>query len=508
MTGVAPNKTSQDARFHFERADALAIISMFAIGGLVYGLYIPLLGFYWDDWPVVWVYNALGPQGVATYFAGQRPAYGWIIANLAPLLGISPLGWHVASLVVRCASSALLYVAFCGLWPRRKDIAWLIGTLVLLYPGFTLQPIALGFLEYHLSFLLFVISLAASIFSITTPAYRWLLLPVSLVTEGLSYLVIEYFVGLELFRLVVIGVLLKRECIAWNFKKLGSALIVWIPYATVWAAYIVWRGFVFHVVSQYATVSYMNVGAGISPIVSSPASWAWGRLQGGIHNLLMATVLAWARPFSPDLINLGSRSAILSWAIAALVVGIAIYMLQRLKTSAQTLRASEPLDDERDRFLQTGLLLGVVGLVVAGLPFAVSGLRSAFTPPLSFDDRYTLSFMLPASLMLSCLLAFLVPKRPSRVLLVSLILLTSSAYQVQNGSLYRREWLTQRALFWQFAWRAPALKHGTSIFAAGVPRSLYGNHSAGVLNLLYNQDDSAGRLDYFLFDLSRLSADS
>src|ERR1035441_3797687 len=49
-------------------------------------------------------------------------------------------------------------------------------TRVLLYPGFTLQPIAFGFFAYHLSFLFFVVSLATTIFSITTPAYRWLFL--------------------------------------------------------------------------------------------------------------------------------------------------------------------------------------------------------------------------------------------------------------------------------------------------------------------------------------------
>jgi hypothetical protein len=36
---------------------------------------------------------------------------------------------------------------------------------------------------------------------------------------------------------------------------------------------------------------------------------------------------------------------------------------------------------------------------------------------------------------------------------------------------------------------------------------LDGNQNSGLLNLLYNQDDSAGRLDYFMFDLQQLSSD-
>jgi hypothetical protein len=349
-----------------------------------------------------------------------------------------------------------------------------------------------------------VVSLATTIFSITTPAYRWLFLPISLVTGGFSYLITEYFLGLELFRLLIIVVLTNRGGVTRDLKKLGTALILWSPYATVWTAYVVWRAFAFHYVSYYGTVGYRDVGHDISRILSSPIHEVSARVLSGIHNILMATVLAWARPFSPDLITLRG-SGILSWTIAIIVVGIAIYTLRRLTFNPQPVRASEPSDDEPRRFPEAGFLLGMVGLGVAGLPFAVSGLSAEFATHPSFNDRITLPFMLAASLTLSGLVALLGTKRLSRVLLVSLILFAFSAYQVQNANAYRRDWLTQKSLFWQIAWRAPALKQGTSVLAEGLPRSLWQNHGAGVLNLLYNRDDSAGHLDYFIFDLSRLS---
>ncbi len=218
MTPPTLSETSHHDRFYFGSADAVAIISFFAIGILVYGVYIPLLGFYWDDWPVIWVYSSLGPRGVANYFSADRPVSGWIYAGLAQILGLSPIGWQIIALMVRCASSAVLFVAFCGLWPKRKDVAWLVGGLVLLYPGFTLQPVALISLTHHLGFLLFVVSLATTIFSITNPGYRWLLLPTSLVTGVFSCLISEYFSGLELFRLLVIVALTGRECVTGDLK--------------------------------------------------------------------------------------------------------------------------------------------------------------------------------------------------------------------------------------------------------------------------------------------------
>jgi hypothetical protein len=504
MTDRTPTKAINGVRLNFGRADFLAIISMFAIGSLVYGRYLSLLGYYWDDWPVVWVYHALGPRGVATYFTGLRPVYGWIFAKFAPILGFSPIGWHVVALAFRCASSAVLYLAFCALWPRRKDIAWLVGTLVLLYPGFTLQPIAFSLFQYHMSFFFFAVSLAFTIFSFTTPDYRWLFIPISLVTEGFSYLIIEYFIGLELFRLLVIVVLKSRQYVTWDLRKFGTALISWSPYATVWMAYVVWRAFFVHTPDYYDQGGYMNVGTDISPILNSPLHAASARVLGGIHNILMSTVLAWARPFNPDLIAISSHSGIVS---STIVVAIGIYTLLRLTIRATNVRASEALDDEPGRFPRTGLLLGLAGLGVAGLPLALSNLRIDFITHPSFPDRWTLMFMLPASLTLSCFLAIVGTKRLSRALFISLVLYAFSAFQVHNASLYSQDWFEQRSLFWQMGWRAPVLKRGTSVLTDGLPLSLYGNHTAGVLNLLYNPNDSAGQLDYFIFDLSRLSTD-
>src|ERR1019366_1310781 len=221
----------------------------------------------------------------------------------------------------------------------------------------------------------------------------------------------------------------------------------------------------------------------------------------GVHNILMSTVFSLVRPLNPDVITINSRAGVLSLTIAAVVMGIGIYTLRRLTITQEPVPAEEPADDKR-RFLEEGLLLGLTGLVVAELPFLASNLGVAFTEHPSFQDRWTLPFMLPASLMLSCLLACLQRRGLSRTLLVSSILFAFRAFQIQNERAYRQDWLAQKALFWQLAWRAPVLKQGTSILVEGMPLSLYGNHTAGTLNLLYNRDDRGGRLDYFIFDLT------
>lgn len=286
-------------------------------------------------------------------------------------------------------------------------------------------------------------------------------------------------------------------------KRAAEAFILWMPYGIVWLAWTVWRTFVFRVAP---TASYKDAGPSIHRILSSPIHEITSRVFLGIHNILMATVLAWTRPFSPDLIASASRSYHY-WAIAAIVVAISVYALRRLRSSSQTVLVPESSVGDLRSLSASSLTLGLAGVAVAGLPFLINELSADFAGHPSFNDRITLPFMVPASLMLLSLLSFLATRRLAQAVLVSTILFLCSAFQAQNCGLYRQDWATQKSLFRQIAWRAPVLKQSTSIFAEGLPNSLYRNHTAGILNLLYMKNDSPCQLAYFIFDLSYLSTD-
>jgi hypothetical protein len=492
-----------DIPLNRRRGDLLAVVSLFVIGSLVYGVFIPSLGFYWDDWPVVWVFNALGPHGVARYFAGERPVTGWVFANVARIVGISPIGWQVLSLLIRCGTSAMLFIGLSELWPTRRDVAFLVGLLALLYPGFSQQPIALTYLSQNLSFFLYVLSLAMTIFCITRPAYRWWFFAIALTTCGLACAITEYFVGLELFRPFLIASLAGRETTGRDFRKsLRTALVYWSPFAAVWAGYLIWRGFVFHVATMR---SYENVGSSLSIILRNPIHETALRISAGLHNILMATVFAWVRPFSPEFFVLSSRVATRSWMIAIVVVVIAIFTLRRLVVDHQPTQSAESPGDMIDRIPRSVLLLSVAALCAAEFPFLVPSEMTQFSANPSYEDRFTLPFIVGSSLMLTWILVTLGKTKVSRIAIVAVALFTFSAFQIQNSNLYRQDWRAQKSLFWQISWRAPDLKAGTSVFVYGLPKSLRGNHAAGLLNMLYGRDDREGTLNYFIFDLSQLS---
>jgi hypothetical protein len=475
------------------RVHIIAISSLCAIGALVYGIFIRSVGFYWDDWPVIWVYNALGAQGIKRYFAGNRPASGWIYAKLAPLLGISPVGWQAVNVGIRCIASVILYFLFCTLWPRRKDVAWIVAVLVLLYPGFTQQAIALTYLSQNLSFLLFVASLLLTVFALARPRYRWLFLLLSLASGVGSYLITEYFVGLEFVRLVIIGVFREGEV---DRKKLREALFQWSPYAVAWAAYMVWRSFIFHEV-HYGPIGDKNVGYLLSTMLRSPVRELGGLVRNGMHNITMSAVYAFLRPFMA-----GAIGGIRSWVIASVVVGISLYTLRRLTTCDKPAGMPETSLEMSRGFLWDGAAISIVGLCFGGLPF-VSGQTVFFASSLSFGDRFTLPFMLPACVAFACFLSWGLTGRRSKAIVVGLVLFAFSAFQVQCMNSYRHDWLAQKSLFWQLAWRLPSVKPGTTIFVDGLPDSVASGETAGLLDLLYKRDDRTGKLDYFMYDLQR-----
>ena len=77
----------------------LAILLLLCL--LSYGVLVPRLGFYWDDWPGIWVSHSLGSSGLREYAATDRPFTGWLHTLTTSLLGERPFHWQVVALLTR-----------------------------------------------------------------------------------------------------------------------------------------------------------------------------------------------------------------------------------------------------------------------------------------------------------------------------------------------------------------------------------------------------------------------
>jgi hypothetical protein len=462
------------------RQSLFAVLSLVLVELIVYGPFTRSLGFYWDDWPVVSIYTLFGKSGLKPYFTGNRPAVGWLFSHLFPLLGIGPLGWHLAIMMVAALTGITIYWTFSTLWPTRRDVAWLAAALTLVYPGFTQQSIAITYLPHYISLLLFVLSLRISILAVDSLRARGVVLwTATAILLGLaSYVLTEYFIGLELLRWLVL---------AYRLRQSGQTKPFLAPYVLVWAVFMVWRT-VFYRSADNA--GYKDAGSALQQIAHHPIHGLIDRIGAFLHNLTVAGLLAWLRPFDTNLIDGGVKHLIAIW-----VVGAAVFVL-----SAMVLRSFGERETKEANFrLRVEAAIG--GLLVSGLPLLVSGFRGDFGPFPSYEDRFLLPFTLTSSLLLALLLI-----RSTPVWLISGLLCVLTVFQVSNNIAYHRDWRRQRSIFWQAEWRAPSLRPGTSIFADGLPKSLFKNHSAGIFDVMYGMKPTSDSLSYFIFDLAQMKA--
>ena len=74
---------------------------LLAVIVIAYGMLIPWLGFYLDDWYIVWFRHFFGSAAFIDFFGQDRPFLAWIYMVLTPLLGNSPIAWQTFAVFTR-----------------------------------------------------------------------------------------------------------------------------------------------------------------------------------------------------------------------------------------------------------------------------------------------------------------------------------------------------------------------------------------------------------------------
>ncbi len=176
-------------------------LALIAAGILAFGIQLPSLGLFQDDWHFIHYGSALGAQGMLEFLTMDgRPTASWVYALGYPLLGFSPLHWQILSLTLRLLTVILCWFTLETLFPDHKRANLLASFFFLLYPFFTLQPQAVVYTEHWMSFALFFLSILLMLRAIQQPKW-WFPCTAIAVLAGLLHLfTVEYFVGLELLR--------------------------------------------------------------------------------------------------------------------------------------------------------------------------------------------------------------------------------------------------------------------------------------------------------------------
>jgi hypothetical protein len=446
--------------------------------------YLPLalqLGYYRDDWHVVWGGFTQGPAKIIDLHVIDRPGMGVIYAATYAILRDSPLAWHLYAFFMRTIGGlAFLWLARM-VFPGKPWVTTSMAALFIVYPGFLQQPTANAYSNHLVGFAAGIFSIACSLRVALSPrcAEKILLTLLAMLSELGCFLIMEYMIGLEGVRLALLLLVLQREMPADWRKQAARLARRWLPYLVVLAGFLVWR-----VIFFKSARSVTDVGALGRGYLAAPLTLVLRLVFETARDLLETTVLAWGVPLYNTSANAGYAELAASLLLGLLGGGL-VWGWNRWQKK-ETPLSNEP---ERPEWTAWAIWIGLVSVLVTLVPVVISNRDVRFQDTF---DRYTL----PGSLGVALLLVGLIYRylrEPARPLLIAALVGLSLVTHYNNAVFFKNFWNYERQMWWQLSWRAPNIMDDTLLVPhlPGAYTLAESYEVWGPANLIYNPESAS-----------------
>lgn len=463
---------------------ALFVLS---IGGYI--LLIPTLGFYMDDWYIMWFAREFGSRIFITFFSKERPFLAGIYVITNSILGQKPVYWLIFFAISRALAGYSVWWTLRQLWPRRIYESLWIAILFTVYPGFRQQFIAVLYSHVFLILALHITSLGLMIKAIRHPSRYWVYTILAWLGMMYSIVSVEYFFALELLRPVILWLVIGEE-VQGYIPRLKRVFMSWLPYLVGIGAFLYWRLFYF----GYPTYQPELAQGVQSNFLVTLAQLARTILQ----DALDVTVFLWEETWEPlKAIEAGMPLSVLATLLIALVVAFCtIIYLTLFRPKNQPGPISEIEDNA---WAKQAITLGIFSIITAGIPFWFVGLPVELREPW---DRFTLAFIFGASLLWVALISLFVKTNFQKVIIIGIAVGLAVSIQFKIGNSYRLVHQLQGDFFRQLTWRIPDLEPDTVILTNELPIPFSSDRSLmAPLNWIYTPKTTYPEMDYLIFYL-------
>jgi hypothetical protein len=226
----------------------LYLLAVLAVVGIF--VYLPLagqMGYYKDDWFLVFDAHTQGAQFFHEIYAIDRPARAYVMEFVYSLFGDRVLLYHLSAYLFRLLASWALFWALDMIWPKYKRPNFLIALLLLIYPGFLSQFNPIDYQAQILSLCLAFASIAFTVKAIKTQARaaRFIWIGLSILTGIIYPALVEYMLGLEILRLSFIVQSVVQENNSSLKETSKKVARLWWPFLSGPAVFLIWRFFFF-----------------------------------------------------------------------------------------------------------------------------------------------------------------------------------------------------------------------------------------------------------------------
>jgi len=399
--------------------------------------------------------------------------------------GGNPIIWQIVGILTRFLIAFSAWWAFCQVWPQNRQQILYVVLLIIVFPGYGQQWVALTHVNQEMIPLIFyLLSIGMTAYSIRQPQNKWAK-PLALVFAFLGLFPTEYFIGFELIRGLIIFYLIKGETF---FARIKKTFIQWSGYLALWLANFGWL-YWYYRSSDYVSYKLNNLDAPFTKLVAiEPVSFL-----GGLANTLWtAGVLSWTQAiniFSPPYKTI-NIAAIMLVTITSVAIAFCLHRLDLSSTSSR---------DNTWAFQAIGL--GLLGIFVGRLPSWIAGLPFQ----LNFDfDRLMISAMVGSCFLLAGIIDLLVRAKKAQIYIISGLLAISIGFQFVRANTFKNDLILTRRYFWQMAWRIPAMQPGTILITSQMPMLYESDYQlTSPLNWIYSPIQSSNQLNFAILSMDR-----
>jgi hypothetical protein len=451
---------------------------------LAYGVFIPFLGFYWDDFPYMWFKHTTGILGVIKAIALDRPVLGVFYAIPMAVLGETPWMWQIFAIFCRWIFILSVFEFLKRVFPENLRQNKFLILLFSVFPGFTQQWISVIYSHAFLIFALYFFSLSLFVGLLEQEECHWsrLILPLSL--SFLCLLATEYLTGLEVLRpFIIFKFISRKNPDAALSERIKKTLVRWMPYLAMALLFLYYRIFVAS--SVLYKVQKLDI------LSTNPISTILDLIQVQFTNIYTSTILVWSQIFRPFM-EIKTTSL---FSMVYLVISITVFLITLFLVNRHHTISSKNHLESKKWNLEI-LIGGFLTLFFVGIPFWAANLRPEIHFP---NDRIFMPFMLGSSVLVFLLIRIFEKKRFIFSILFSLIFSISLTYQVYLANNYRIEWDYLKQFFQQISWRIPSLEENTILVTDELPLEYYSDNSlTAAFNWLYSMETQKNQLPYMI----------
>jgi hypothetical protein len=304
-------------------------------------------------------------------------------------LGSTPLNWHIQAFLLRLVGVLAFFWIVRMLWPERRFATTAAAILFAVYPGYLQQYHAVNKTFWLTSLTLALLSLAFTVYAVgLRKRYQAILATlVAIILSAVYPLIIEFYIGFEAVRFVLIWFAWQRRDAKPVLASLKRTLLWYLPYLVSPVIFLIWRLFLFE-----STRPTTNIDRLLADYLSLPRHMLARLIVETPQDFYETTILAWGVPTYQVLSQLTNREFLAGLILGGVAILLTLLYYRWLKKRDLLVPGQEPA-----KWTKELMWIGAIAVLITLLPMILAGRRWIST---AREDHYTIQAAVGVTLIL------------------------------------------------------------------------------------------------------------